>query len=142
MPIVMHQPAVSATAALDLVQWSLDHARSNGWTVCAAVCDPGGHLVAFHRMDGVNVPPLEFAIDKAYTAATMRRATAALFARAEAKPPLRLGLSNRKRLLVFPGGVPILHDGTVIGGLGVSGASDDEDVACAEAALARLTQVT
>ena len=106
--------------------------------VCAAVCDPGGHLVAFHRMDGVNVPPIEFAIDKAFTAATMRRATAALFARAEAKPPLRLGLTNRKRLLVFPGGLPILHAGQVIGGLGVSGAADNEDVACAEAALARL----
>lgn len=142
MSIVIQQPCVSAEAALSLVSFALEHAHANGWIVCAAVCDPGGHLVAFHRMNGVNVPPIEFAIDKAYTAATMRRATAALFARTETKPPLRLGLANRKRLLVFPGGLPIEHNGQVIGGLGVSGASDDEDVACAEAALARLAAGT
>jgi uncharacterized protein GlcG (DUF336 family) len=138
MSIIVEKPTISAAAGLQLVRWALAHAETQGWTVCAAVCDPAGHLVAFHRHDGVNVPPIEFAIDKAYTAATMGRTTAALFARAEEKPPLKLGLANRRRLLVFPGGVPIMHESRVIGGLGVSGAADHEDVLCAEAALAQL----
>jgi uncharacterized protein GlcG (DUF336 family) len=47
-----------------------------------------------------------------------------------------MGLSTRERLLTWGGGLPILHDGACVGGIGVSGAQDFEDIACARVALA------
>lgn len=87
------------------------------------------------RMDGTTPPILEFALDKAFTAATMRRSTEAFHQRMESSPSLRLGLGNRPRLMVWGGGLPIVHDGQVIGGIGASGASDMDDIACATHAL-------
>lgn len=140
MPLSYQSSAVTAEAALTAVTTAIDHAKSRGWQVCAAVCDPAGHLVAVLRTDRVIVPAIDFAIDKAYTAATLGTSTLAFFERAESKPALKQGLSNRPRILVFPGGVPITEGDTVIGGIGVSGAADMEDVECAEAALAALTR--
>jgi uncharacterized protein GlcG (DUF336 family) len=61
----------------------------------------------------------------------MRRSTKAFGERAQEKPLLRMGLANRERLLVFPGGLPLLHEGSVIGAIGVSGARDEQDIECA-----------
>ncbi len=126
---------ICAAGALDLVQSALRHARANHWEICAAVCDPRGSLVALLRTDDVIVPAVDFAVDKAYTAATLRRSTESFFARAAASPSLSLGLGNRPRLMVWSAGLPVFHDGVCIAGLGVSGAKDHEDVACAEAAI-------
>jgi uncharacterized protein GlcG (DUF336 family) len=117
------------------VRAAVAHAGTKGWEVCAAVCDPTGHLVALLRTADVVVPAIDYAIDKAYTAACLRTSTQALFERAQSRPALGMGLANRPRVLVFPGGLPIRLDGRTIGGLGVSGAADAEDVECAEAAL-------
>lgn len=86
-------------------------------------------------MDGVSSQTLTFAEDKAFTAATMRRSTAAFFDRMDQSPSLRLGIANRDRLLVWGGGVPVKFEGSIVGGIGVSGAQDFEDVACAQEAL-------
>jgi uncharacterized protein GlcG (DUF336 family) len=86
-------------------------------------------------MDGVPPPILEFAQDKAFTAATMRRSTQAFAERMDSAPGFRLGLSTRNRLLAWGGGLPIVHGGVVVGGIGVSGAKDHEDILCAETAL-------
>lgn len=129
---------VSSSTASALAHECAAYAEARGWEVAAAVVDPRGALVAFVRTDDVVVPAIEFAIDKAYTAATLRKSTEAFFARAEGSPSLRLGLGNRPRLLVWSGGLAIFDEGTCIGGLGVSGASDAEDVECASAALRAL----
>jgi uncharacterized protein GlcG (DUF336 family) len=68
----------------------------------------------------------------------MRRATAAFAERMASSQSLTLGLSTRSRLLPWGGGLPIVHGGKVIGGIGVSGAKDVEDITCAEAALGSL----
>jgi uncharacterized protein GlcG (DUF336 family) len=86
-------------------------------------------------MDDVTPPIGEFAADKAFTAATMRRSTAGYFERMDASASLRLGLGNRDRLLVWGGGLPVVHEGRVVAGIGVSGAQDFEDIECAETAL-------
>ena len=134
---------VSAETALTLVTAAVAHGRARGWEVSAAVCDARGVLLAFLRTDNCADPSAGFAVDKAYTAACMRRSTKALAARAEEKPPLRTGLANRDRLLVFPGGLPLIFEGVVVGGIGVSGARDEEDIECALAAIeaAGLTTV-
>lgn len=128
--------SVSAEAALRLVQAARDHAVRNGWNVAVAVVDSQGLPLAALRMDGATPPILDFASDKAFTAATMRRSTTAFFERMDSLPALKLGLANRQRLAVWGGGLPIVHEGRVIGGIGVSGATDEDDIACARAALA------
>ena len=122
-------------AAMQLVRAALDHAQANGWQVAAAVVDPHGHLVAFCRSEDCAAPVGGFAIDKAYTAGTLGKSTRAFGERMAGSPTLGLGLSTRARLLAWGGGVAIYEGEVCIGGLGVSGAQDDEDIACAETAI-------
>ena len=132
------RPAVRYETAKALVDKAITHAAENGWQVCAVVVDPSGHVVASGRMDGVPAPVFDFASDKAYTAGTLGKSTRAFFERMNSSPELHMGMVNRPRLCAWDGGLPILEDGTPIGGLGVSGAAGPDDVACAEAALASL----
>ena len=126
---------IAPSTALRMVTDALDHARANGWQVAAAVVDPHGHLVAFCRSERCAAPVGPFAIDKAYTAGTLGKSTRAFGERMASSPTLGLGLSTRERLLAWGGGVAIWEGEDCIGGLGVSGARDEEDIACAEAAI-------
>ena len=134
--MIVLNPVLASATAMKLVQVAVGHAASKGWRVAVCVVDPAGAALASWRMDEVTPPIAEFAADKAYTAATMRRSTAAYFERMEASASLRLGLANRERLLVWGGGLPVVLDGKVIAGIGVSGARDFEDIECAQTALA------
>ncbi len=129
---------ISCESAFRLVSAGMDFATANHWRVAIAVVDASGIPVAALRMDGAAPPVLDFALDKAYTAATMRRSTEAFHQRMDSSPSLRLGLSNRPRLIVWGGGLPIVDEGQVIGGIGVSGARDVDDVACAKHALGSI----
>ncbi|QFQ89613.1 hypothetical protein F8A10_19440 (plasmid) [Paracoccus kondratievae] len=90
------------------------------------------------RMDGVAAQTLDFAVDKAFTAATMRRSTLDFCVRMNSTDERRAGLANRHRLITWEGGLPIVHNGTIVGGVGVSGVQGHEDVECAQAALHSL----
>lgn len=126
---------VTHAAAAALVAGAIDHAQSKGWRVCAVVVDPSGHIVASGRMDGVPAPVFDYANDKAFTAGTLGKSTRAFFERMHSSPELTMGVANRPRVCAWDGGVPIVEDGVVIGGLGVSGAAGPEDIECAEVAL-------
>ena len=102
--------------------------------VSAAVVDAGGHLVAFRRMDGAEFAGATIAVDKAYTSAGNRIATRAL--RDQVAPGGDLAgyyAASRGRFIAFGGGIPLWHDGLVVGAIGVSGASGDQDHAFATA---------
>jgi uncharacterized protein GlcG (DUF336 family) len=131
-------PQITPAAAQDIVQAALANATDNGWDVAVAVVDPSGFLVAFGRTDNVAPPIGDFALDKAYTAGTLRKSTKAFGERMVSSPTLSLGLSNRQRFMVWGGGVAIFEEGVCIGGLGVSGAQEHEDIACAEAAITHV----
>jgi uncharacterized protein GlcG (DUF336 family) len=105
--------------------------------VSAAVVDSGGNLVAFGRMDGAEIAGPVLAVDKAFTAVANRIATSEL-ARLAAPGGELFGLhaNGGGRFVVFGGGVPIEVDGDIVGGVGVSGASVDDDEACALAGVA------
>ncbi|NQV82124.1 MAG: heme-binding protein [Alphaproteobacteria bacterium] len=126
---------ITPQAAQQIVAVALDHARNNGWEIAAAVVDPAGYLVAFGRTENVAPPTGEFALDKAYTAGTLRKSTKAFGTRMVSSPTLSLGLSNRPRLIAWGGGLAIYEGDSCIGGLGVSGAQEHEDITCAEAAI-------
>jgi uncharacterized protein GlcG (DUF336 family) len=131
---------VRREVGLDLAQAVLagvrDEAGSRGVAMGAAVVDLGGRLVAALRMDGAQLPALDLAIDKAYTAVSFGFPTE--FWAASTRPDgADWGLSTTLggRIVVFAGGLPIRADGELAGGLGVSGAASAVDRACAEAGL-------
>jgi uncharacterized protein GlcG (DUF336 family) len=134
--MIFQMATLSCVAARQIVDAALAEASRQGLCVAISVVDVQGNTLSSARMEAATPPILTFAEDKAYTAATMRRTTAAFAERMASSPSLALGLSTRARLLPWGGGLPIVHDGKVIGGIGVSGAKDVEDVACAQTALA------
>ena len=69
----------------------------------------------------------------------MRRSTPDFFVRMNSTDELRAGLANRPRLITWEGGLPIVYNGTIVGGVGVSGALGHEDAECAQAALHSLS---
>jgi uncharacterized protein GlcG (DUF336 family) len=133
------QRVVDATAASDAVRASVAHAASLGLRINVAVVDPGGNLAAFLRMPGAFLHSIDIAIDKAYTAASFGLPTsqwhAALQQHSDA---VRDGLLRRPRFVAFGGGLPVLENGQRIGGIGVSGGSEQQDEACAQAGLAAI----
>jgi glc operon protein GlcG len=130
--------SIGSCASRHLVDAALAHASDRGWTISVAVVDISGDIVALGRMDGAPPTIAEFAGDKAFTAAMVSKSTRAFFERMASSPELTMGLSTRRRLLCWEGGLPIVFEGVVIGGIGVSGATGPEDAECATAALKSL----
>jgi uncharacterized protein GlcG (DUF336 family) len=112
------------------------HAASIGVMVSVAVVDAGGHLVSFDRMDLAEVAGPHLATAKASTAVAHRCPTGDLARDADPTGSLAgLASSGGGRYVVFPGGLPLWSpEGRVVAGVGVSGASADQDLACAQAA--------
>jgi len=136
------------SAAQDVVHWEAAAAAASaaarwadeaGIKVNIAVVDAGGNLAAFLRMPGAFLHSIDIAIDKAYTAAGFGLPTAVWTdALATHSPGVRQGLPMRPRMVCFGGGLPLRHEGRLIGGIGVSGGSELEDETCARAGLAAI----
>lgn len=127
--------SVSAAAAHLAVAAAVAAADSAGVKINAAVVDAGGTLAAFLRSPGAFLHSVEIAIDKAYTAVSFGFPTSQWRALLAEDEVLRIGLNQRPRLVLFGGGVPIREDGELIGGIGVSGGSAEQDEAFAMAGL-------
>ncbi|MFC4810524.1 GlcG/HbpS family heme-binding protein [Paenibacillus sp. GCM10023250] len=106
-----------------------------------AIVDDGGNLLAFHRMDRARIAGIQIAIDKAWTALAMQTPTAALNETAVPNGPLYgINTTNQGRIVILKGGVPLVMNGELLGAIGVSGSSGDNDVLVAQAAAALLQQ--
>lgn len=131
--------SLTTAAALQAVEAAVAHGRLLGVRVNAAVVDRSGVLLAFLRCEEAPLHSVEIAMDKAYTAASFSMATELWATRlAERSDAVRAGLYGRPRFAGFGGGLPILLGGERIGAIGVSGASEAQDVACAAAGLAAI----
>lgn len=112
-------------------------------TICVA--DDGAHPIALHRMTGARLTGVEIAIAKAFTAAGHQRATH-LFNEPPNGPALpgneAFGIQHMHtgRFTVFVGGFPLVHDGQVVGAVGISGGNGEQDKAVGAAALAAFEQ--
>jgi len=104
---------------------------------CIAVVDAGGELLAFSRMDDARPGSIEIAITKARSAARRRRPTAEE-AGGDPMAGLRIALASQLNVTQIAGGLPIVVDGQVIGGIGVSSGTSDEDVIVAQAGIEAL----
>ena len=102
--------------------------------IAIAVCGPEGELIAFLRMDGASPAASVIAQNKAYTAARDRKSTKHMgeFMNANDRPPAFWGDPG---ITGFGGGVPVTQDGKVIGGIGISGLSEEEDERIAYASI-------
>ena len=114
-----------------LVYSALDIAGHNDQAIAVSVCDTHGELLAFSRMDNVSVQAGLLAQNKAYTSARDRKPSGNLgaWARETGKD---LSYWTDSKITGFKGGVPIEHQGQVIGAIGISGLSEDDDEALAE----------
>lgn len=126
---------ISLEAAERMADAAEVEARRNQWNVAIAVVDAAGELILFHRLDGVQPASLDIALQKARTAARLRRPTKALQDALEGGRTALLALDG---LLPLEGGIPVVFDGQVIGAVGVSGVTSQQDAQVAQAALAAL----
>ena len=112
-------------------------AVASGALVSVAVVDAGGHLLVFERMDGAEIAGPVLARDKAFTAVAHRVATHELTDLVLPGAELAgMNSADGGRYIAFGGGLPLWDADRVIGGVGVSGGSSEQDVAAATAALA------
>ena len=102
-----------------------------------AVADGGGNLIAHARMDGAWIGSIDIAINKAYTSRAFDISTREL-AKSSQSGQQFFGIhaSNGGRVMIFAGGVPLRRRGEVVGAVGVSGGSGEQDQAVAEAGAA------
>jgi len=102
-----------------------------------AVVDQGANLVAHVRMDGAYIGSIDISINKAYTSRAFDMATRDLAEHSQSGGQFfGVHVSNSGRVMIFAGGVPLKRDGKVVGAIGVSGGSGEQDHAVAEAGAA------
>ena len=109
-------------------------ARKNNWNVCIAILDDGGHLLHLARMDGATPANARIAVAKGRTAAETRRSTANWQERVGKRPEML----RMPGVTPVQGGLPIVVDGTCVGGVGVSGVQSHEDEQIAAAGIKAL----
>lgn len=130
-------PPISLEHAKRAAAPAIAEARKNNWTMAVAIVDPAGDLVYFERMDHTQTGSINVAQDKARTAAMFKRPTKAF-------QDLIAGGGDGLRTLglggVTPveGGIPLMLDGKIVGAIGVSGGTSQQDAQCASAGVAAL----
>ena len=113
-------------------------AKQNQWNVVIAIVDEGGHLLYLQRMDGGQTGSVRVAMQKAETAAAFKRPTKAF---QDAVVGGRIALIALPGGMPFDGGVPIKLDGEVLGAIGVSGVTGEQDGMIAGAGAAALSKI-
>ena len=128
--------SVTCAAANALIEAALQASRDIGFDASVAVTDATGNLRAFQRADGAPFFTAEVAVSKAWTAASCGIATH-VWNDYIADPKLA-PLANVQKLMAVGGGLPLFHEGKLIGGIGVSGGSHEQDRQAAGTALGSL----
>jgi uncharacterized protein GlcG (DUF336 family) len=112
-------------------------ARKNGWPVAIAIVDTAGQLVAFTRADNTQTASTMVSQDKAVSAAMYRRPTKVM-QDALAAGGAGVRFLNLRGASTVDGGLPLSVDGKIIGAIGVSGVTSEQDAQCAAAGVAAL----
>ena len=125
---------INSEAAAKVAAATLAEVKKNNWKMAVAIVDTHGTLVRFEKADDTQHASVRIAITKARTAANFRGPTRA-FANAISKNPATATLPG---VIGSPGGVPIVVDGKIIGVVGVSGGTGDQDEQCAKVGFGAL----
>jgi glc operon protein GlcG len=128
---------IDCRAALGALEVVREAVEARGKTAAIAIADAHGELVAFVRMDGALLSSGPLAANKAYTAARLNRPTRVLGDTLRERGT-DVAFYGDARYVGFGGGMPVVVDGIVAGGVGVSGLSDEDDEALAAMGVALL----
>jgi uncharacterized protein GlcG (DUF336 family) len=129
--------SVTLESAQAVVEAGRQKADEIGVPMDIAVVDAGNNLTAFARMDGAWLGSIDIAQNKAYTARAFDMSTKDLAPLCQPNQPLfGINASNQGRLIIFAGGIPLTAGGEVVGAIGVSGGSVEQDQEVAEAGVA------
>ena len=125
-----------------LIEGAKIKAREIGIPMCIAIVDEGGNLIAFERMDGGKITSSIIAQDKAFTAAGAKKATHEYNAACQ-PGNLVFGIHTAigGRLCIVGGGLPVVVDGDVVGGIGLSSGTPQQDMDCAQAGIDHFLKV-
>ncbi|RJE79119.1 heme-binding protein [Paracoccus sp. JM45] len=122
--------------AYNLIAGARAHAIEIGVPMCIAITDESGNLIAFERMDGGKVTSSIIAIDKSFTASAAKKATHEYGLSSQpGSPAYGIASAIGGRLMVVGGGLPVIVNGDVVGGIGISSGTPAQDQACAQAGI-------
>jgi len=135
---LVSRQVISLELALALLSRVRDEAETRGLSLAAAVVDDGGHVVASQRMDGTALGAMKLAVGKAYTSVLWGAATGDFMESTQPGGDDWGWNSTDPRIVVYAGGLPLLVDGELVGGVGASGATAEVDAECVSAAARSL----
>lgn len=127
---------LSDAEAAILVEGAVRSSVALAIPMCIAVADESGNLIAFKRMDGGKISSISIAIDKAFTAAAARKGTHVYNQLCQpGQPTFGIHITNGGHFSIIGGGLPVVVEGTIVGGVGISSGTAGEDQVVAQAAL-------
>ncbi|MGG0285647.1 heme-binding protein [Peribacillus butanolivorans] len=130
---------INLTLAKKLIESAEKKANEIKVPMVISIVDEGGNFVACHRMDDALLVSVELAQNKAWTSIAMKMTTENLaLVAANGKELYGINTTNNGRVVVFGGGIPLYNNGQIIGAVGVSGGSVDEDIHVAQSAVDAL----
>src|SRR5438093_6788597 len=118
--------AIGADTAKKIAAAAITEARKNNWTMAIAIVDTAGNLVYFEKMDGTQTGSVQVSIEKARSAALFKRPTKA-FQDTLAAGGAGLRMLGLEGAVPVEGGFPIVMDGRIVGAIGASGGTSDQD---------------
>ena len=126
---------ITVDVAKKVAAGTIAECAKNNWRVAVAIVDTQGTLVYFERIDDTQYASMDIAIKKANAAARFRRSTRAFVDVIAKAGPAVMTLPG---MIASPGGLPIVSGGKIIGAVGVSGVTGDQDEQCAKAGISSL----
>lgn len=122
------------------METSVRKANELNIAISVTVMDDGGNLKGFFRMDEASLMGVKISQNKAYTAVGLGIPTSEWYPKIKNEPELLNGLVHINSMVILSGGFPIYHDSHLIGSIGVSGGTGEQDIICAQTALNALKE--
>ena len=133
----MYGPSITVDTAKKIAPAAIAEAKKNNWTMAIAIVDTHGELVYFERMDDVQQGSVDVAVAKARSAARFKRPTK-VFQDGLAAGGAGLRLLALDGAIPVEGGIPLVVGGKIVGAIGASGGTSEQDGVVATAAVAQL----
>ena len=129
-------PRLTMADAQHIMQACLAKAKELAVDMDIAITDDAGHLIMFQRMDNARITSIDIAISKSFTAAAARKSTRAYGEiSVPGKPAFGINTSNQGRFSIVAGGLPLFMQEFIVGGVGCSSGTPDQDEIVAQAGV-------
>jgi uncharacterized protein GlcG (DUF336 family) len=133
---------ITLEIANQIIEAAIKKANQIKQPMCIAVVDEGGNMVQHVRMDGGCLGSVDISLHKAYTARAFNCTTKELGANSQPGCQFYgIHVSNIGKIMIFAGGIPLKYKGKIVGAIGVSSGSEEQDVAVAEAGVAAFERI-